>query len=501
MTVANISLKEARILIVDDQPTNLDVLSRSLSEEGFEILAASNGEDAISIAERAQPELILLDVMMPDMDGFQTCERLKSRDETRDIPVIFITAKDDTQSVLTGFERGGVDYVVKPFRSEEVLARVISQIKIGRLMRQLSSANDELTKKNDALQSEIAEREALTSERSQLASRLSLVSAEESERWGIDGFVGQSKLLEDVLRDIHQLQHAATTSVLITGESGTGKELIARAIHAVGAESDSPFLPVNCSAIPDELADALFFGHRKGTFTGAEGDRAGYFELADGGTLFLDEVGDMPLDLQAKLLRVLEDGRILPIGAAKEREVTLRVVAATNVDLQQHIAAGRFRQDLYFRLARFPVSAPPLRDRKEDIPLLARHFVQLFAREMGVEPTPLNEAVLRRLEAYPFPGNVRELKNIIERALIMSGGRTIEPQHIQIVASPAVEPPVMTSQISADDLPLNFQQAELILIHRAMEAAAGNITEAAKLLGIHRSKIYRKLAEAQELVS
>ena len=223
--------------------------------------------------------------------------------------------------------------------------------------------------------------------------------------------------------------------MLITGESGTGKELIARGLHFSSPRKGGPFVPVNCSAVPGELSESLFFGHKKGAFTGADKDRSGYFELADGGTLFLDEIGDMPAALQAKLLRVLEDGEVMPVGAAKGKHVDVRVLAATNVDLQQGIADGRFRQDLYFRLARYTVESPPLRERREDIPTLAEHFLTLFAREMGYAAPQLSCEALMVLEDYAFPGNVRELKNIVERSLIESGGREIRPEHVHLLAS------------------------------------------------------------------
>ena len=215
----------------------------------------------------------------------------------------------------------------------------------------------------------------------------------------------------------------------------TGKEVIARAIHHGSPRAAGPFIPVNCSAIPADLAESTLFGHRRGAFTGADRDRPGYFELADGGTLFLDEVGDMPLDIQAKILRVLEDGQILPLGDTAEKKVDVRVVAATNVDLETGIEAGTFRQDLYFRLARFPIRVPPLRERRGDIPLLARHFLRLFAAEMGLPPPPLDETALEKLSSYDFPGNVRELKNIVERAVIESNGGQVQSEHLHLFCS------------------------------------------------------------------
>lgn len=231
---------------------------------------------------------------------------------------------------------------------------------------------------------EMDRRERLTKERNHLANRVAEMAQREAERWGVEGFVGQSRSLRKILEDVERLQ-ASAASVLIAGESGTGKELIARAFHVRSAKAEGPFLPVNCASIPRELAESLLFGHVKGAFTGADKDQTGYFELADGGTLFLDEVGDMPAELQTKLLRVLEDNEIMPLGAREGKSVDVRIVAATNADLQELIGAGRFREDLYYRLARFTVEVPPLRDRREDVPLLVQHFSVLFGHEMGME--------------------------------------------------------------------------------------------------------------------
>jgi len=293
---------------------------------------------------------------------------------------------------------------------------------------------------------------------------------------------------------------ASRATVLITGESGTGKELVARAIHFGSTRAKGTFVPVNCVAIPSELAESILFGHVKGAFTGATADRKGCFELADSGTLFLDEIGDMPLGLQVKLLRVLEDGCVMPVGASEPRQVDVRVIAATNADLDARIAAGTFRSDLYFRLARYTVVTPPLRERLEDVPLLAAHYLKVFAAEMGQQPPGLSREVTAALKAYPYPGNIRELKNIIERALIQSGGETILPEHLQLQRS-ITAPTATIHSIPKKDftaaLPLNLAEAEEVLIQRALDETGGNIAEAARLLGVHRTRIYRKLAQEE----
>ncbi|HKX61735.1 MAG TPA: sigma-54 dependent transcriptional regulator, partial [Verrucomicrobiae bacterium] len=289
-------------------------------------------------------------------------------------------------------------------------------------------------------------------------------------------------------------------SVLITGESGTGKELVARGIHFGGARARAPFVPVNCVAIPAELAESMLFGHLKGSFTGATSDRKGYFELAHGGTLFLDEIGDMPASLQVKLLRVLEDGCIQPVGSAAPRKIDVRIIAATNADLAQRIDSGAFRQDLYFRLARYVVATSPLRERLEDVPQLVDHFLRTLAPEMGLKSPLMSPQALKKLQTYDFPGNVRELRNIIERALIQSGGEKIEPAHLHLMARAAAgalgpaERRASAVAAGVQELPLSLAEAEDLLIQRALQETGGNIADAARLLGVHRTRIYRKLA-------
>ncbi|MBI2504745.1 MAG: sigma-54-dependent Fis family transcriptional regulator [Candidatus Latescibacteria bacterium] len=418
-----------KVLIVDDVPANLNILRDALEKEAYRIFAATSGPGALRIAVANRPELILLDVVMPEMDGYEVCRRLKADEATRDIPVIFITARDEKESLLRGFKAGGVDYVVKPFAEEEVLVRARTHLELSRL-------NRELLRKNRELSAEIERRQQAEAARRQADEQLALISEQEAQRWGIEGFVGRSQVVQEILEEVRQVQSASNTSVFICGESGTGKELIARALHFGSPRAKGPFVPVNCAAIPHELAESALFGHVRGAFTGATADHKGYFELADGGTLFLDEIGDMPLELQAKLLRVLEEGRLQPVGSGQERAVDARVVAATNADLAQAIAQGRFRQDLYFRLARFTIDVPPLRQRPEDIPLLAMHFLDLYADEMGIAAPAFSPEALARLRAYSFPGNVRELKNIIEYALIKSGGATILPDHLRLLDLP-----------------------------------------------------------------
>jgi DNA-binding NtrC family response regulator len=488
-----------KILIVDDVAANLAVLTAALEPEGYEILAVPGGVTALKIAAKAQPDLILLDIMMPEMDGLETCRRLKANAATRDIPVIFITARNEMTSVVDGFRAGGVDYIVKPFQAEEVLSRVATHLRNRRLTRELMEKNRVLELRTAELTAEVGRRHNAEAALRDADDKLAAISDLEAGRWNLAGLLGESRHMHKVLDDIHRLNQFGSTSVLITGESGTGKELIARAIHFGGVRARAPFVPVNCVAIPSELAESMLFGHVKGAFTGATADRKGYFELAHDGTLFLDEIGDMPALLQVKLLRVLEDGFVTPVGAVQPRKVDVRIIAATNADLDARIASGSFRQDLYFRLARFQIATTPLRERIQDVPLLASHFLRMFAAEMSLKLPPLTQDALAVLKTYDFPGNVRELRNIIERALIESGGSAILPAHLHLLRRNTPPPPDNRNAKAGQTagLPLNLAEAEDILIQRALQETNGNIADAARLLGVHRTRIYRKLAQEE----
>jgi DNA-binding NtrC family response regulator len=497
-------LTGAKILIVDDTPANLDLLAELLEPYGCSVLAAPGGEVAMRIAARATPDLVLLDVLMPEPGGFETCRRLKSDPATADCPILFISASNETQSLVDGFAVGGVDYITKPFQPEEILARVRTHLSVSRLNRELREKNAELSATNEGLKEEMRRRASAENALQVADEQISSLSDREAERWGIAGLVGRSPTITPIIDEVKRLQNFGSVNVLITGESGTGKELVARALHFGSNRAKGPFIPVNCVAIPEDLAESMLFGHLRGAFTGATVDRKGYFEMAHGGTLFLDEIGDMPVSLQAKLLRVLEDGRVTPLGSGRERRVDVRVVAATNADLQSQIEAGAFRQDLYFRLAQYTVFVPPLRERKEDVALLARHFLKLFAAEMGMPAPSLDPAAERMLTAYAFPGNVRELKNVIERALIESGGLPVLAEHLHMGHGgrsrpiALVQAPSARSPAPVTDLPLNLEAAENMLIRRALAETGGNIAEAARRLGINRARIYRKLGEINQ---
>ncbi|MEZ0294821.1 MAG: sigma-54-dependent transcriptional regulator [Candidatus Methylacidiphilales bacterium] len=490
-----------KILIIDDSPENIHILTETLEPHGYEVFIASKSDLGIKLAQTIQPDVIMLDVVMPGKDGFTVCKIMKQSDNTKHIPIIFVTSKQEIESVLHGFEIGAVDYIAKPFRGPEVLARIKTHADNSRLVR-------ELRERNTQLEDEIARRQAAEKDKLAVEKRLSTLSSQTSGRWGLHSLIGQSAEAKQVRSEIEKLQSFSSVSVLITGESGTGKEVIARAVHYGSIRQQGAFIPVNCAAIPSELTESVFFGHRKGAYTGAIADRKGCFETADGGTLFLDEIGDMDLQLQAKLLRVLEDGEFVPVGGNQPQRVDVRVVAATNADLSAKIAAGKFRQDLYFRLARYVIRTVPLRNRTSDIPVMTEHFLSTLASEMGMAPRKISAEAQTLLNQYFFPGNVRELKNIIERALIESNGKTIGPEHLYLMPvlvehNPPV--PVTAAALSSagssashgSALPvgstLNVKEAEEELIRRAMEATGGNVSEAAKRLGMHRSRLYRRL--------
>jgi len=421
------------ILIVDDIPANVGVLLDHLGRHGFRVLVAESGASALKQVKHARPDLILLDVMMPGMDGFETCRRLKMDEETREIPVIFMTALSDTVDKVRGFGAGAVDYVTKPFQHEEVLARITTHLKLQRLQTQLQEANDhlehrvaertvELSKANASLKEALEEVEKLTN---RLQAENRYLQEELKLNHNFEEIIGSSGTLKKVLSKVERVATTDAT-VLILGETGTGKELIARAIHNLSTRSARPLVKINCASLPTELIESELFGHEKGAFTGAIARRAGRFELADGGTVFLDEIGDLPLKLQAKLLRVLQEGEFERLGSSRTLKVDVRVIAATNRDLSQAINEGTFREDLYYRLNVFPVTLPSLRERPDDVPLLVRHFVKKYSKRMGRPIDTIPQPVMETLERYAWPGNVRELENIIERAVILADEATLQ---------------------------------------------------------------------------
>ena len=410
---------QGTLLIVDDTPANLKVLANYLAEAGFEVLVATDGEGAIERFKHVHPDLILLDVMMPGMDGFETCRRLKTNPDSKDIPVIFMTALSEAEDKVKGFQTGAVDYVTKPIQQEEVLARVNTHLTLRRLQKNLEQ---QVAARTVDLQNALSEVERL---KNRLQDENVYLQEEIKLTHNFEDIIGQSRAMKDVLAQVEQVAPTDAT-VLVLGETGTGKELLARAVHNLSGRKDRPLVKVNCAALPANLIESELFGHEKGAFTGALDRKTGRFELADGGTIFLDEIGDLPLELQAKLLRVLQEGEFERLGSSSTLKVDVRVIAATNRDLEAAVAEGTFREDLYYRLNVFPVQSPPLRERKDDIPILVNHFVQKFNARVGKQIDTIPQKAMDTLRTHAWPGNVRELENMVERAVILSRGNRFE---------------------------------------------------------------------------
>ena len=450
------------VMLVDDDASIRKTASTLLKKMGYNVRVHADGEECLKFFKEEPADIVITDLRMQEMDGLTLLKEIKAMRPITE--VIVITAFGDKENAIAALRGGACDFLEKPVRPEAL---------------------------SEAIKRTPRYCEART--KHEILANLHLTSQKHSERWAKAGFVGKNKTIEHILGQIRTLEQYSNTSVLITGESGTGKELIARAIHSSSARASKPFIPVNCSAIPSELVESAFFGHVRGAFTGATNEKKGYFELADGGTLFLDEIGEMPMEMQTKLLRILEDGIVTPVGATHTRRTDARILAATNVDLQQKIAVRAFRQDLYFRLARFTIAVPPLRERREDIPLLVTYFLNMFATEMGKRAPDLNPEAKAALERYAFPGNVRELKNIIEWALIESGGAPLETRHLHFshidafpIAPSAPEGLDTIYRLPLKDARDAFEQRYL----RHVLASQSNLTEVAREIGIHRTTLY-----------
>ncbi|MEJ1962772.1 MAG: sigma-54 dependent transcriptional regulator [Gammaproteobacteria bacterium] len=410
----------ASILVVDDTPANIGFLLETLTKSGYRVRVATDGESALEQALYSPPSLVLLDVMMPGIDGFEACRRLRKTPTLAQVPVIFMTALSDAHDKVRAFQAGANDYITKPFQYEEVLARVQTHLSRQDLQRKLQRANSELEARVTARTAELT---AALAEVERLKIRLQqenrYLKQEISEQSNSGEIIGSSPALQDALRKV-ALVASTDSTVLIHGETGTGKELIARALHEQSPRRDRPMVKLNCSAISAGLVESELFGHVKGAFTGASDRRIGRFELADGGTLFLDEVSELPLETQAKLLRVLQEREFEPVGSSKTLKVDVRVIAATNRDLALDAEQKRFRSDLYYRLNVFPIDMPPLRERPGDVETLANHFMQRMARKLGKALTRIAPATLEKLRTHSWPGNIRDLQNTIERAAVLA---------------------------------------------------------------------------------
>jgi two-component system, NtrC family, nitrogen regulation response regulator NtrX len=445
---------KSRILVIDDEAAIRDSLKMILEYEGYEVLTAPTGEDGIAQAEREAPDLLFLDVKMPGMDGLEVLQRLRHFVEVT--PIVVISGHGTVSTAVEATKLGAFDFIEKPLERERVLVTVRNAIDSRRLRTENRSY------KRDA-----------------------------EKRYQI---VGESPLLARV-REAMGKAAPTNATVLIWGESGVGKELVARAIHRESLRRDGPFVQVNCAAIPEELIESELFGHVRGAFTGAVTDRRGKFEAADGGTIFLDEIGDMSLKTQAKVLRVLQEQVVEPVGSTQRIQVAVRVIAATNKDLPVAIKAGQFREDLYFRLNVIPIFVPPLRTRQGDIPLLAEYFMAGFAQEYGRRPKAFEDGALALLQRYSWPGNVRELRNLIERLVIMVPGDHITTADLAFLgrdtsdasdAAPADLEPVLPLHEARDRFERDY-------ILRALAQQNGNMSRTAEVLGVERSNLYRKM--------
>lgn len=430
------SNERATILVVDDTPENLTLMN-SLLKDDYKVKIANNGVKALKITRsESPPNLILLDIMMPGLDGFEVCRRLKDDPQTMDIPIIFLTAKSDMEDEKKGLELGAVDYITKPISPPLVMARVKNNLalkvfadslrnhntfleqEVGTRTAELLIAKEEAEKGRQRAETSLAEilrlKEQLEGERAYLQEEIKLENNHEN-------IIGQSEALKRVLHKVGQIANSNTT-VLIHGATGTGKELIARAIHGLSLRKNRALVKVNCATLPANLIESELFGHEKGSFTGSLAKHLGRFEIANGATLFLDEIGELPLELQAKLLRVLQEGEFERVGSSHTIKVDVRVIAATNRNLEEEVRNGRFREDLWYRLNIFPIVIPPLRDRTEDIPLLVDFYLKKISKRLGKTIEIVPEVVMATLQNYNWPGNIRELENVLERAAINSSG-------------------------------------------------------------------------------
>ncbi len=440
---------KGRVLIVDDEEVIASTLQEFLQGEGYEVAVAEDAPSALAAIDKFEPDLALCDVQLPGMDGLDLLEKLlKLRPE---LLVLVITAYATVESAVAAFRRGAHDYLMKPVLFDELLA------KLDRLTR-----FRHLTLENRAL-------------RKQLHAPV-----------GLETLIGESPPMREVKTLIRKLG-PTRSNILITGESGTGKELVARALHAQGADPDAPFLAINCAAIPHELLENQLFGHVRGSFTGADRDRLGLFAAAGRGTVFLDEIGELPLQTQAKLLRAIEAKEVLPIGANRPEPIAARVVAATNKDLAAEVVAGRFREDLYYRLNVVSIPLPALRERPEDIPDLIAVLLARHARALNKRVDGLDNAAVRRLAAASWKGNVRELGNALERAAILAEGPTLTLDDFPADLAPADDNP--------DDLRAALDRFERQHIRRVLDRAGGDKKEAARRLNLGLSSLYRKLED------
>jgi DNA-binding NtrC family response regulator len=452
--------KGISVLVVDDDTTSLRSVERILKTRGFTVLTASDGASALEYIHSETVDVMLLDLVMPGISGLDVLKSTKLQKE--EIQVVMMTAFGDVDAAVAAVKAGAYDFLTKPFQSPDALALSVTK----------AAEHFKLLTKARKLEKEL----------------------EVHERYG--DIIGSASPMMEVYRMVESVAHSVST-VLIQGESGTGKELVARAVHTHGARVDKPFIPVNCSAIPETLVEAELFGHVRGAFTGAVENRKGMFETANGGTILLDEIGDLPPQVQVKLLRALQDGEIKRVGSSESIRVDTRVIAATNVNLQEAMEQGRFRQDLFYRLSVINIPLPPLRDRSEDIPLLAYHFLKKYSARSGREINRISFEAMRALRMHSWPGNVRELENAIERAVVLARGDAVLPGDLP----PSVVDTKVPSKTHNLLLDFSFNEAKKVAVEQfestyvesMLKRSGGNVSEAARQAGMDRSNFRRIL--------
>ena len=440
------------ILVVEDEAIPRKNVCRVLREEGHEVLEAADGQAALSILEEAECDVILTDLKMPKVGGMQVLQQVRNR--FPQTLVVLMTAHASVETAIEALRLGAQDYILKPLILEDVLRKIRLLLEYKQLAFENQFLRRELNRSLEATQ-----------------------------------YIGQSRGMQDIARLIEKVAPTAST-VLITGESGTGKEVVARTIHRHSPRAEKVFLQVNCSALPEALLESQLFGHVKGAFTGATNTQAGLFQSAEGGTLFLDEIGEMPLTLQPKLLQVIERKEVLPVGATRPIQADVRILAATNRDMQKEVDAGRFREDLYYRLNVISIALPPLRERREDIPLLVEHLIHRHNAEMRTAYKGVDNAAMNLLMTLPWKGNVRELDNALERAMILGTGEWITTEDLPYREGEAehVRPPPV-----GHNLKEALKAYEKSHIEHVLREAHGDRTQAAELLGLSRSSLYRKM--------
>lgn len=456
-------MEKDKVLIVDDEPKICSILSALLTKSGYGVKVANSGEAGLEIYGKFQPAVVLLDLKMPGIDGMQVMDILNKRFNAVS-KVIIMTAHGEVRSAVEAMKKGAFDYLQKPFDNDELLAIISRAVEVVRLKHRVKQLEDQL-----------------------------------EEVYGFENIVGVSGKMTSTFALMRKFA-ATDGTVLVSGESGTGKELIIRAIHQASKRKSGPFVVVNCGAIPSSLIESEFFGHEAGSFTDAKELRRGKFESADGGALFLDEIGELPLEAQVKLLRVIEEGTFCRVGSNEPVSVNVRVMAATNCDIAAMVKDGKFREDLYWRLNVLSLNVCPLQERREDIPLLVEHFLEKYATPLGIEQPSVSEKVMELLTTYEWPGNVRELQNCIYSAMTITGSSRIEPADLPRRIYSDSRQPDITATVSGRTLLAQIAaeattKAEQEAINKALSEANGNREKAAELLGIGRKTLYRKLKQ------